>query len=109
MDELAIETEHPTESSLAEARRARHDGVEYRLDVIRRTCNYAQHLRSRRLLLQRLGEILLQLSVGFANAVDVSPHLRSGRTKLATVRPALRPFARQGHPRSPHAGRHKPR
>ena len=36
MDELAIETEHPAESGIAEACRARHDRVEYRLDVVRR-------------------------------------------------------------------------
>ena len=50
-----------------------------------------------RLLLQRLGELLLQLGAVFADMTNARSHLRSGRTKLATMRSALRPLARQGH------------
>jgi hypothetical protein len=47
MDELAIETEYRAVSSLAEACRACRDHVEYRLDIVRRACNNAQHFGSR--------------------------------------------------------------
>src|SRR5260370_651076 len=82
MDELAIETEHPAESSLAEPRRARRDGVEYGLDVIRRTCNDAQHLRGRRLALQRLAEMLLCFGEFAGPLVELFLEVGGGETAM---------------------------
>jgi hypothetical protein len=54
-------------------------------------------------VLPRLGELasgcfeLLFEIAGLAISTDERFRLRSGQTKLATVRSALRPFARQGH------------
>src|SRR5262249_15415648 len=63
----------------------------------RRTGDDAQHLRGRRLLLQRLGELLFQLGVGCAKAVDVSCGLRRLRTRTGRASSALRHFARQAY------------
>ena len=55
-------------------------------------------------VLSRLGdlasacfELLFGISAGLASSTDARFRLRSGQTKLATVRSALRPFARQDH------------
>ena len=47
--------------------------------------------------LSTAGKLLFQICVGCAKAVKLSSRLRSGRTKVATARSALRPLARQGH------------
>ena len=92
-----------------------------RLQFPRSAGDESQHLRSRRLLLQRLGkvhpcggelafpryellfqlarvclELRLQFGTGFPPDRARS-RLRSFRTKRATMRSALRPLARQGH------------
>src|SRR5262245_55426943 len=55
--ECAIFIEHhATEVGLAYARRVLQHGLEYGLELARRTRDDAQHLRGRRLLLQRLGQ-----------------------------------------------------
>src|SRR5271157_5701192 len=41
--------------------------------------------------------MLLEIGAGWASPTDAGFRLRSGQTKLATPRSALRPFARQGH------------
>src|SRR5262249_2366753 len=53
--------------------------------------------RSRGLLLQRLGELLFQIGIGCAKAVNVSSRLRCLRTKTGNSSSALRPFASQDH------------
>ena len=70
-----------------------------------------QHLRGRGLLLQRLGSFFsrsLARALSFLSALprctrrsNARSRLRSARTKLATLRSALRALARQGHPRRP--------
>ena len=85
------------ELGLADARRIRQHGLEHRLQLAGRARDDLQHLGGRGLLLQRLGELLFQFGARFATAADARSRLRSGRTKLATVRSALRAFARQGH------------
>src|SRR5262249_9199375 len=59
--------------------------------------DYAEHLRGRRLLLQRLGKFLFQVGVGCAKAVNVSSRLRCLRTKTGNASSTLRPFASQDH------------
>src|SRR5262245_32127932 len=85
-----------------------------RLEVERRAAGDLEDFAGRGLLLQRFGELLpslgefapasfkllLQRGVGFALATRARSRLRSGRTKLATLRLAFRALARQGHPRS---------
>src|SRR5262245_10735525 len=99
------------ELSVADARRVLQHQLEHGLQIAREAAEDLQHLGSSRLLLQRLckvlarlGELaprcfklLFQIGVGCAKAVNVSSRLRSGRTKIATARSALRPVARQGH------------
>jgi hypothetical protein len=81
----------------AEARRVRQYGLEYWLQVFRRTRDDPQYLEHRCLLLQSLGEFPFQLSAWFAAAGNAPRCLRSGRTKTASMLSALRPLARQGH------------
>jgi hypothetical protein len=71
-------------------------GIEDGLQFSRRTTDDAEHLRGRRLLLQRFGELLFQLGRGFTDVGRTRSRLRSARTKLA--RSAFRALARQGHP-----------
>src|SRR5262245_23332762 len=99
------------ELRIAEAHRVCQHGLEYRFELARRARDDLENLRGRGLLLQRLGkvlarlgelapvffEFLFQFGVGNANGINVSSRLRSIRTKTASVRSALRPFARQGH------------
>src|SRR5262245_65428157 len=87
------------ELGLANAHRVRQHGLEYRLELARRTGNDLQHLRGRGLLLQRLGEFLFQVGVGCAKGVNVSYRLRSARAKLAAARWAICAFKRQRSPR----------
>jgi hypothetical protein len=54
VEELAVEPVHEAELGLAEPRRALGNHVEHRLDIGRRATDDPQHLRGRRLLLQRL-------------------------------------------------------
>src|SRR5262249_15672105 len=65
--------------------------------VTRRARNDAQNFGRRRLLLQRLGELLFQVGIGCAKAVNVSSRLLCLRTKTGNASSALRPFASQGH------------
>src|SRR5262249_51094978 len=81
------------------------------LEIARRTTDDLENLRSRSLLLQRLGKVLpslgefalvcfelvFQIGVRLANAANVRSGLRSRRTKTSNAGSALRPFARQGH------------
>src|SRR5262249_21219815 len=106
---VAFDKEQVTELRLADTYSVFQHGLEYRLQITGRRTDDAKYLGRRRLLFPRLGELPFQFGTGFADAGDARCRLRSGRTKLATVRPALRAFARQGHPRSPHTGCHKPR
>src|SRR5262249_38387869 len=73
------------------------DRIEHRLHICRQARDHIQYLGSRGLLLQRLRELLLQVSVGCAKAVNVSSRLRCLRTKTGNASSALRPFASQGH------------
>src|SRR5215469_14369535 len=89
------------------------------LQLAGRARDDAQHLGGRGLLLQRFGELLpslgkfapacfkllFQLGLRFADLAGTCSRLRSGRTKLATLRLALRALARQDHPA---AGRSTP-
>src|SRR5262249_16829913 len=83
--------------ALAQPHGAFGDGIEYRLQVGRRSRDDAQHLGRRSLLLQRLGELLFQVGVGCASAANVSSRLRCLRTKTGNACSALCPFASQGH------------
>src|SRR4029077_7970500 len=106
---------------LADAYRLLQNGLKYWLQVAGRAGYDAQHLRAPGLLLQRLGKVLsrvaelvgacfeLPLQIanmrcelfyqwgGFTRRSNAHSSLRSGRTKVATARSALRPLARQGH------------
>src|SRR5438045_7720234 len=96
------------ELSVADARRVLQHRLEHGLQIAGEAADDLQHLGGGRLLLQRLCKVLarlgefaprcfklvFQICVGCAKAVNVSSRLRSGRTKVATARSALRP-ARQ--------------
>src|SRR5262249_16852981 len=71
--------------------------LEHRLQLAGRTADDLKDLGRRGLLLQRLGELLFQVGVGCAKAVNVSSRLRCLRTKTGNASSALRPFASQGH------------
>src|SRR5262249_46256862 len=58
------------------------------------TGDHPQHFGCRRLLLQRLGELLFQVGIG---SVNVSSRLRFVRTKTGNASSALHPFASQDH------------
>src|SRR5262245_30804154 len=74
-------------------------GLEHGLQLPGRSRDDLQNLRGRRLPLQGLGELLFQTRTECALATHAHARLRSGRTKLATVRSAFRALAGQGHPR----------
>src|SRR6476660_6936603 len=95
--DLSIAEIHVSERSLANAHRVREYGLENRLQLPGRRRDDLQHLRGRSLLFQRLGELLLQLGIGCAKAVNLSSRLRCLRTKTGNASSALRPLARQGH------------
>src|SRR5262249_18763780 len=101
MQQLAIETEHVCEQTSAERDRISHNGLEDRLRVARRAADYAENLRCRLLLLERLGKPLFQLDTRFAGRVTSRSRVRSGRTPFETVFLAFRAFARRGHLKSP--------
>jgi hypothetical protein len=85
--------------------------VQHRLNLGRRVRDDAQNLGGGGLLLQRLDkvlphvgdlasacfELLFEIGAGRVSSTDAGFRVRSGQTNLATVRSALRPFARQGH------------
>src|SRR6516165_8890796 len=93
---VPINVQH-AELCLADAKCILQHGLKYRLKPARRTANDLQHLGGRLLLLQRLGELLFQVGVGCAKAVNVSSRLRCLRTKTGNASSAFRPFASQGH------------
>src|SRR5262249_38733634 len=86
------------------------DGLKHRLKLAWRTADDLQHLRGRRLLLQRLGkvsprlgqltavrfELLFQLDQ-CGLVANARSRLRSGRKKLAAARWTICAFVRQGH------------
>jgi hypothetical protein len=79
-------------------------GLEHRLHLRGRPADDFQHLGGCRLPLQGLGELapvlfelLFQIGTWLAHPANARSHLRSGRTKLATMCSVLRAFARQGH------------
>jgi hypothetical protein len=120
MQQLTIETEHVRKQTPAERDRVSYDRLEHRLYVGRRGADHAKNLRGRCLLLPRFCELagarfeplfqlarvrlelLFQFGAGLGNAAHVCSHLRSGRTKLTSVRSALCALARQRSPR-PHS------
>ena len=73
------------EVGLAEARRIRQHGLEHRLQLAGRARDDAQHLGGRRLLLQRLGEFLLQVD-SMRAIVRRSPSFRSNEDRERAVR-----------------------
>src|SRR5262245_20567246 len=85
------------ELGLADAGRIFEHRLEHRLQLAGRTADDLKDLGRRGLLLQRLGELLFQVGVGCAKAVNVSSRLRCLRTKTGSASAALRPFARQDH------------
>src|SRR5215831_1861307 len=87
------------ELGLADAGRIFEHRLEHRLQLAGRTADDLKDLGRRGLLLQRLGELLFQVGVGCAKAVNVSSRLRCLRTKTGNASSALRPFARQRSPR----------
>src|SRR5262245_3339626 len=93
----ALDEREIGEVGLATAGGVRQNRSEDPVQLARRTRNDLQHLCSRSLLLQRLIELLFQVGVGFAEAVNVSSRLRCLRTKTGNASSTLRPFARQGH------------
>src|SRR5262245_1173589 len=72
-----IEIEH-AELGLAKPRRVRQDRIEDRPQFARRAADDLKDLGRRRLLLQRLGELLFQRGARFAATADVRSPLRSG-------------------------------
>ena len=87
---------------LTETHSSPDNRVQDRLDVGRRAADRSKDSGRARLLLQSLTqlararfEFLLQHIAG--GLLSARTHLRSGRTKVATLCSALRAFARQGH------------
>ncbi|HWO91801.1 MAG TPA: hypothetical protein VNP53_07505, partial [Methylomirabilota bacterium] len=60
MEQLAVELTERTEESVAQLHGAPDDRVEHRLGIGRRARDHTQDLAGRRLLLQRVGQSLLQ-------------------------------------------------
>ena len=96
-----VEPEQNSKTGLADAHRTLQHDLEHRLQLAWRAADDAEHLRSRRLLLQRLGKLArarvepsFQLGSRLALAADARLRLRSGR-RNATLRPAFRRLARQ--------------
>src|SRR5215831_7125075 len=85
------------ELGLADAGRIFEHRLEHRLQLAGRTADDLKDLGRRGLLLQRLGELLFEVGVGCAKAVNVSFRLRGLRTKTGNASSDLRPFASQGH------------
>src|SRR5262249_17379215 len=94
---VALAQKERAKLGLAEAHRVRQYGLEDRLQFSRRAADDLQDIRGCRLLLLRLGELLFQVGVGCAKAVNASSRLRCLRTKTGNASSALRPFARQDH------------
>ena len=100
---LAIIDKQVTEFCLTEATRVSQNSLKDGLKVAWRAGDRAEYLGGRRLLLQRLEkvpphlgeltgarfELLFQLAQRIGPVANARFRLRSGRTKLATVRPAL--------------------
>src|SRR5215471_16176458 len=111
---LLVNAEQDAEFGLTYAHRFFQNYIEYGLQLARRTGDGPQYFQGRRLLLLRLGKLLLCLVSATLCLSKLVPQpcgrgaplnharsrLRSGRTKLATTRSAFRALARQGHPRS---------
>ena len=88
----------------AQPRRRRKQRLQDRAQIECRAANDLEHVGGGGLLLARLGELararrelLFELGRRPARSAGARSRLRSARTKLATVRSALRAFARQGH------------
>src|SRR5947209_15261341 len=104
MKQAAFKTEQYAKLRFTNASGVLEHGPKYGLQIARRAGDDLQHLGGRGLLLQRLGELaptcfelLFQIGAGLARPADGRTRLRSGGTNAATVRSALRAFARQGH------------
>jgi len=67
---------------LAEARRVRQHGLEHGLKLARRARDDAQDLRGRRLLLQRLGEMLLCIGEFAGPLVELFLEVGGGGTAM---------------------------
>src|SRR5262249_53358795 len=94
---VSLTQQHASEHGFADTYCVFQHGLEYWFQLAGRAGDDAQHFRGCGLLLQRLGELLFQVGVGCAKAVNVSSRLRCLRTKTGNTSSALRPFARQGH------------
>ncbi len=73
MEQPVFEPCHRAEFRLAQGRRARDDGLEYRLDVVWRARDHAQDLAGRGLLRQRLvalGRALVELAPERGNSLS---------------------------------------
>src|SRR5262249_4715893 len=93
----ALDEREIGEVGLANAGCVRQNRSEDPVQLARRARNDLQHLCSRSLLLQCLGELLFQVGIGCAKAVNVTSRLRCLPTKTGSASSTLRPFARQGH------------
>src|SRR5262249_61819052 len=71
---------------LADAHRVRKHGLEDRLQIARRGRDDAQHLRGRRLLLQRLGEMLLYIGEFAGPLVQLFLEVGGGGTAMPRTR-----------------------
>ena len=114
--DIAVVPVHQAPVGAAEANRALEQVFKDQLQVEGRPADDLEHVGRRSLLLQRFGELrpslgefapayfklLLHIARRLARLTNDRFHfrLRSGRTKLAAARSALRVLARQGHPRS---------
>src|SRR5262249_11914398 len=82
MEAVAIICVEGAELRLADTYRVRQHRREYRLQVARRTGDYAQHLGGRRLLLQRLGQVA-RARLHLVEQPDVQPHVLDRDRRLA--------------------------
>src|SRR5262245_54297754 len=97
MEHAAFITEQNAKLRPANAGGVLQHGLKHAPQLAGRARNDAQHLRGCRLLLQRLVELLFQVRVSYAEALDVSARLRCLRTKAGSASSPLRPLARQDH------------
>ena len=102
--QTALIQEQVAKLGLTNPHRVAQQGIEHRIEFAGRRADDTEHLRGRALLLPRLGkfasvlfELLFQIGARLTRPANGRTCLRSGRTKLATGRSALRPLARQGH------------
>src|SRR5262249_59541167 len=97
VEKFAVALEQPGVVSVAQTNSRFHERIEHQLEVESRTADHLEHLGGRRLLLQRLCELLFQIGIGCAKAVNASSRLRFLRTCVFGPSPLCEPRSPRRH------------